>query len=361
MTQLTISARPALRIAAFTLAAALVGTSPLPAATPSPEDVVDRWRKMSPHPLIGTVVQIRDGQPVTSTVPANDDRPGSALVRGLGLKDAKFVLLGEIHDNPEHHILRAGIIDALTEDGLFGRNTHPPVVTEHIRAEQIPALAAFRKLTAEAVEPPPVQELFNQIGWDKSGWPASGMFAPLYKLIIEARLKIVAGEPSRERIRVISRGGETALGADDRTRLKLDQPLGKPLADALAAELGGSHCGMLPASAIPGMALAQRYRDAYLAVALLAEEQIYGPVVLLAGNGHVRNDRGVPWHIRNLAPGKGTASVVLVEVENGRTDPLSYLPRDPDGRPAADVIIFTPPAVREDPCARMRAQKQKQK
>ena len=45
---------------------------------------------------------------------------------------------------------------------------------------------------------------------------------------------------------------------------------------------------------------------------------------------------------------------MLAEVEDGRTEPLDYVPRDPDGRPAVDVVIFTPRAERSDPCEAMR-------
>jgi hypothetical protein len=45
---------------------------------------------------------------------------------------------------------------------------------------------------------------------------------------------------------------------------------------------------------------------------------------------------------------------MFVEVEEGNTDPQSYLPRDPDGRPAADFLVFTSRAERGDPCEKMR-------
>ena len=74
------------------------------------------------------------------------------------------------------------------------------------------------------------------------------------------------------------------------------------------------------------------------------------PTALIAGNGHVRSDRGVPWHIRRRQPEARVTSVLLLEVEEGKTDPAAYVPRDPEGRPAADTIIFTPRAKRDDPC-----------
>jgi uncharacterized iron-regulated protein len=128
----------------------------------------------------------------------------------------------------------------------------------------------------------------------------------------------------------------------------------QPLAEALAAELKGSHCGLLPDSAIPGLVAAQRYRDAHLADVVLKATEQHGSAILIAGNGHVRSDRGVPWHIRQRAPDKKVISVMLIEVEDGKIDAEAYLPRDPDGKPAANYVVFTPRVQRADPCEAMR-------
>jgi uncharacterized iron-regulated protein len=106
----------------------------------------------------------------------------------------------------------------------------------------------------------------------------------------------------------------------------------------------------LPPQALGGMAVAQRYRDAHMADVLLSTAQRHGSAILIAGNGHVRTDRGVPWHLRQRAPGTPVAAVLLVEVEDGQTEPADYVPRDPESRPAADFVIFTPRAERGDPC-----------
>ena len=45
---------------------------------------------------------------------------------------------------------------------------------------------------------------------------------------------------------------------------------------------------------------------------------------------------------------------MLAEVEDGKNDPLDYVPRDPDGKPAIDAVILTPRAERPDPCEAMK-------
>jgi hypothetical protein len=58
----------------------------------------------------------------------------------------------------------------------------------------------------------------------------------------------------------------------------------------------------------------------------------------------------VPWHIRERAPGSAALSVLLLEVSEDETEPGAYLPLDPEGKPAADLVIFTARAERGDPC-----------
>jgi uncharacterized iron-regulated protein len=124
--------------------------------------------------------------------------------------------------------------------------------------------------------------------------------------------------------------------------------------DALLTELEASHCGLVPKSALANMALAQRYRDAHQAEAMIEAARPHGGSVLLAGNGHIRSDRGVPAHLRRRAPDRKIVVVQLVEVETGKTDPAAYAMRDPDGQPAADFLVFTQRAERTDPCVEMR-------
>jgi uncharacterized iron-regulated protein len=258
-----------------------------------------------------------------------------------------IVLLGEVHDNPVHHQLRAWLIVQTARSRPHWR---PAAVFEHIRADQQPALDQFKTLGEQCCRLTTAADLLALLQWEKSGWPPAEIFRPLFDAVIAGRLPIYPGDPPRDRVRAVARGGAEALGADERAWLGLDVVLPPALAAALERELLDSHCGALPAKAIPGMALAQRYRDAHLAGALMSAAALHGAAILIAGNGHVRSDRGVPWHIRQRKPDTRITSVVLAEVEGGKTDPAAYVPRDPEGRPAADLLIFTLKAERPDPC-----------
>lgn len=319
------------------LIAAAWRSPPVSASEPTWEAWAARVEKQ--HILAGSIYEPRSG---------NSTRFGDAKGR-LGFT-AGIILLGEVHDNPDHHRVQGWIV----ENTAASAKNRPAVVFEHIRTDQQSALDQFTALRAQAGQPAASGGLFRLLEWDKSGWPSQEMFAPLFDAVIRAGLTIYPASPPREQVRAVGRGQPSALSDEERARLKLDQPLPQPLADALAAELHEAHCGALSEAAIGAMSLAQRYRDAAFADALLAAADHHGSAILIAGNGHVRKDRGVPWYVRQRAPKQEVHSVFLVEVEPDKTDPAAYVPRDPDGGPAADLVIFTPRAERPDPCVQLK-------
>jgi uncharacterized iron-regulated protein len=320
-------------IRALALCLSLLGATVAAASEPDLRTWAEEAQKQ--HALAGQVYDPALGRLSTLHQLALPSSPG-------------IVLLGEVHDNPHHHRVRARLI---AESLQAHPSRRPAVVFEHIRADQQPALDQFKALDQQCCRLITAVDLLRLLEWDKSGWPPAEIYRPLFDAVIAGSLPTYPGDPPRDRVRAVARGGLAALAAEEQTRLGVDAPLPDPLAEALHRELADSHCGALPPQAIPGMALAQRYRDAHQADALIAAAAVHGSAFLIAGNGHVRSDRGVPWHIRRRQPDARVTSVLLIEVEEGKTDPAAYVPRDPAGKPAADTIIFTPRAERGDPCA----------
>ena len=97
------------------------------------------------------------------------------------------------------------------------------------------------------------------------------------------------------------------------------------------------HCGLMPASAFGNMNIAQRFRDAHQARALVDAAEANGSAFLLAGNGHVRTDRAVPWYVRRMAPGRKVVSVMLLEVTAG-PDRCGELPAARSRRQGCDRL-----------------------
>ena len=306
---------------------------------------LDTWKTTCGHPLCGQIQAADPSRVKKSPTPCDaetwltlkDDMVATVAQGGT-------VLVGEVHDNPKHHDLQA----------ILGLSSYPAIVLEQISQDQAPALEAFMgKLKGANITDALVGEFKTAIGWEKSGW-AKYNYDPVLRGVLFAQRPVYAGDVAHDAIKKVASEGESALPVDVRSKLNLDTGLGGKLDAASAAEIEEAHCGMLPKTAIPNMGLAQRYRDAHLANVAFDALAKHGSVLVFAGNNHVRTDRGVPWYLRARAPDKKILSLMLIEVEDGKTDPAAYVPKDPDGKPAADYIIFTPRATRGDPCEGMK-------
>jgi uncharacterized iron-regulated protein len=271
-----------------------------------------------PHLLLRTlsVVPILFAAACAVPPPALDD---SALPR---LRAARFVLLGEVHDNPIQHRMRATLLTELLADG---RPT--TVVFEQMgRAEDAAIAAAPRD--AEAIAD---AGRLDRKGW---GWP---LHKPLFEAAIAASARVAGGNLEAPQVRAIVREGLPAVPADLRPLLE-GPGWSARQQQALEREIDAGHCHALPAAQWPAMALAQRARDAALAQALLSATAAGGRAVLIAGNGHVRRDLGVPHYLR--AAGVPAAQIVAI----------GYLEEDERDAPY-DLVRITSSVPRDDPCA----------
>lgn len=305
--------------------------------------------KSCSHPLCGHILATAKADPANPIVPCGD-RPWMRLqsAASAAVSSGGVLIPGETHDNAVHHLLQAV---AVSEFAVQGALNTTAVVFEQLRDDQQGGIDEFNN-SERAGKPVTVADLKQLINWGKSGWP--DLYDPLFEVLIASKHPFYAGDVSRSEIMKAAEEGEAALSTEDRARLGLDAPLGDKFDAASLKEIAEAHCGALPKEAFGGMAYAQRYRDAHLADAMLKATQSNGSAILIAGTGHARTDRGVPWYIHERAPEKKVVTVMFIEVEDGNGDGQSYVPLDPDGRPAADFLIFTPRAERGDPCEKMR-------
>lgn len=257
------------------------------------------------------------------------------------LAGARFVLLGELHDNPEHHRWRVRLVEA-----MHARNPDIGIAMEQIDRERQGALDAAIGSGAGT------KALLQAIGAIGSGWQWEH-YEPFLDLAVTLRLPLVGANLSRARAREVVAGGHAALGPARSEVLGIDAVWTPRHDGALRAEIVASHCGIDPGTMLPGLVAAQRARDAEMADAMVGMPARL--VVMLAGNGHVRRDRGVPLYLAHREPASAGAivSVGLVEVEPGR-DRADLYEAASAAAPVYDVLRFTPVAVRDDPCRALR-------
>lgn len=242
------------------------------------------------------------------------------------LKKSDVILLGELHDNSQHHERRAELLQAL-------RSQHPIIVAEHLERGQR-ATADGDLLTA-----------LEAAGFDAKNWRWP-LHAPLFATARQLSLALYGGNITRTQARAVVQQGGAALPQDIAQALQ-EAPLSESAQSNLHQDLLDNHCGQIPQSLVPGLTLAQRARDAAMALAITRAAQTAQsgqPVILFAGNGHVRRDYGVPVLLEKLSPARKTLAIAWLETGKPDNPPLDVL------KTRFDIVWYTAPAERQDPC-----------
>lgn len=255
------------------------------------------------------------------------------------LARADYVLLGETHDNPQHHEHQAWAIEQLLKV-----RRKPPVAFEMIIPPQLAKLPASGELTAD--------RLFDLLDWDNSGWPDRSYYRPLFETVLAAGLPVRAANLERAELRGLIQGGSAGLPADVAELLQR-VTLSEQDAAGLRQEIADSHCGALPTQQVDGLSLGQQVRDAVMARALVKARSEHG-AVLIAGNGHVRSDRGAPAYVRAADPQRRLRSLAWQEVREEMPVPNDYAAVWAAPSLPFDFVWFTARVARPDPCETFR-------
>jgi len=246
------------------------------------------------------------------------------------LQGSTVALLGEVHDNAEHHRQRTVILRRAFEAGW-----RPAVVMEQFDLDRQADIERGR-----GDRPRDAKHLIAQAGASR-GWQW-GDYEPLVALALQFDLPLLAGNlPRAQAARVMRDGHEAVFGAERTRELGLDQKPDAAWQAAQEHEIDTGHCGALPRSTWAGMARAQFAKDAVMAQ-LLRQHAARG-AVLLAGNGHVRRDIGVPRWLPDRAP-QSLLAVGFVEFGG-----------EPIAADQFDAVVITARATRPDPCEAFRA------
>jgi uncharacterized iron-regulated protein len=245
------------------------------------------------------------------------------------LSGPTLALLGEVHDNSEHHRLRAAALRQAVEGGW-----RPAIVMEQFDLEHQADIDRARD-----ERPGDTRYLIAQAAGAPS-WRWSD-YEAFVALALQYQLPLLAGNLSRSTASRLSRDDfNTVLGAERVRAWRLAEAPDAAWQAAQEHEIDLGHCGALPPRVWPALARGQFARDAAMAH-LLSQHTARG-AVLLAGNGHVRRDLGVPrWLERQGTP----AGLVVGFIERGT--PTA-------GASRYDAVVVTARADRPDPCDAFR-------
>lgn len=295
-----------------------------------------RWlsKHYADHPLVGTVWTGQGRQSSWSAL-------AEAIIK------SPYVLVGETHPNADHHLFQASVLQLLSQ-----HNRRPIVVWEMVPQTMQPQLDALAQVNGtDAHKANRASDLGKQLNWSTSGWPPWSLYQPIAQAALDAKMPMLGAALARKTLMGLARSGLNTLDFNDQQRLHLTKPLPADAAAALLVELNNSHCNLLPSQALPGMRIAQRARDGAMASAMLNNETTDG-AVLIAGNGHVRNDWAVPLLLNRAAPTMQTVSIAQFEVTPDNFQPLQYL-RSGARQAQHDFVIFTPKSEIRDYCAEL--------
>lgn len=272
---------------------------------------------------------------VLFAAPARGEQITLDTLHGLDWSSG-VVIVGEVHDNFEHHLNQARVIEAVGASA---------VVFEMFALEDSSSVSA---------------ELYDCCGdvrgvldWDTSGWPPFDIYAPVFLAAYREGAAVYGAEVSRDDVREAFGTGlpdqifdrPSGLHSLERpfanaARFGLDSRLAPEEQALREADMAEVHCGTLP-EGLDGFVAAQRLRDAHLADAVLrALADTGGPVVVITGNGHARIDWGVPALLALADPDLPVLSIGQLESapESGVTPPYDRW------------IVTTAPRNRPDPC-----------
>jgi len=265
--------------------------------------------------------------------------PADAPVAEM-LAGARYALLGELHDNPALHRLRLGWLQRLADGHRFviAMEQFDAIMQPRLDAARARIESAGDDASAGAGQAARARELAEAAGFSFSGWDWP-LYEPVVALALERGLPLIAANLSSRETAAIARGSASAVSGP-----RGDRPAGWTDGDqaAMASAIRDGHCGLLPEAAIGAMVDAQLARDRTMARAMIDAHRATGlQVVLLAGNGHVRADIGVPRHLAELDAGGGIFVVGIGEF--GAPLPGRY-----------DRFVAVEEIRREDPCEALR-------
>lgn len=262
---------------------------------------------LMPPPVAGEIRDLRSGQDITA----------QELIARLA-KPAR-VIVGEQHDNRDHHALQLWLLQSLGAQRPQGS-----LLLEMLTPDQQLRVDDVRHASTPPVDLPAA--LAWQSGWD---WDVYG---PIMRFALAQPYPLLAANLDAVEVRGIYANPPSLRGARSNA---------SSVRNELLEQVSESHCGLLPQSQMPAMLAVQQQRDRRMAERLLAAPT---PSLLFAGAYHARKDIGVPIHVLDL--GATQAPIVLMLAQQGAEVTAAM----------ADYVWYTPAMPAQDYCAQMRKQ-----
>jgi len=220
--------------------------------------------------------------------------------------ESSDLFLGETHDNLKHHQGQAWVVSLLRES-----QRSAVVAFEMISQQQGQVIAGKQYDSAES--------LIAGLNHIKTNWEYSRLYGNIFSEALQAGYTVLPANFDRQEIMAIARKGEAELPPKIKKMLD-DHALPADQVAASRKEIEGSHCGMINEEMTTAMMLVQRAKDAQMALAFVGQDNVDARV-LVAGSGHVRKDRGVPFYVQ---PQGKLLTIAWAEMQEEAVDAAAY-------------------------------------
>lgn len=183
---------------------------------------------------------------------------------------ADVLLLGEVHDDPDHHHRHRQVVETLAAQGRLAA----------LALEMADTGVSTQGLPASASE----GEVRSALRWHEQGWPWAA-YGPAVMAAVRSGVPVLGANLPRAQMR---------QAMQDET---IDSTLDPQALRAQREAVRAGHCDLLPPAQLPGMVRVQLARDRAMAQAVAGRVEPGKTVVLLAGAAHVDPQLGVPRHL----------------------------------------------------------------
>jgi uncharacterized iron-regulated protein len=231
----------------------------------------------------------------------------------------RLIFIGEVHNNPEHHLIQVQILQA-----LMNRNAPLTVAMEFFQQTQQPILDLYiNGSTTEAV-------FLKEVGWDKTWAYDYYLYRPLMLMAKGKGGKVLAINAPNDIVKKVARSGLNSLEPSERNQLASHIDLGNESHRNYLRNIYENHTH-------PDL---KRFDFFYQAQCVWEDTMAENiteylkkhkeKIVVFAGNGHIINKFGIP----NRALNRITVSMATILL-HPLTGPLNIK------REMADYIWLT--------------------
>lgn len=296
------------------------------------------------------------GYPSLDGPPTFDEKPGFTVFNPAAktrlrpeafadmIAESDVVYVGESHDQKFAHLAQLEALKILA----FAKKNKVIVGFEMLNSGLQPVL---EKYAAGKISE---KEFLESADWKKEWGFDFGLYKPLFDYIRKNKLKAAALNVPRAAIKKIARGGMGALSPEEKKAMPKKVEINHdPLYIAYLRSTYGGHGDNPMAKVITWdnyLLSMAAWNEGMADSAVKAMKKHKGHAMLvIAGNGHVVYNAGIPFSIRNRVPGLKHLSVYTEDIEKAEA-----FREEPS--PLADLVWFVkhearsvPPAVSTAP------------